>query len=234
MINNNEYYMGYVVNSNDPECRGRCQIRVYGVFDNVPDADLPFASPITSNIFSGKAKGSGAFSYPKTGSLVRVKFNNGNIYEPEYYAVEELNDAMVAELTSDYENSHVILYDEDEKVKIMYQKNKGITIFKDGSSIKIDKDNNIKLQHSDGCTSIHFGKNGDMSISGANCVYLESPHNQIGKSGSHPVMKGDLFSNFMTQLCAIIDTKMPAVPAATPLWQAMQGPIMSSQVFIGD
>jgi hypothetical protein len=227
-------YLGFIINSDDPEFRGRCKIRVFGVFEDIPDADLPFATPHSSLTFSSEAGGAGSFSYPKPGTLVRVRFINDDFYMPEYYIIHNLNENMKAELSADYVNAHVLLYDEDEKIKIFYQKNKGIVIFKDGSIINIDNKNDIHVQHTDGCSTIHMTANGNVTISGADNVFLETPHAQVGKTGSHPITKWDMLYKLLMQFATQLDTKIPVVPCNVAMLNAMAANIGSSQGYVGD
>lgn len=115
-------WLGVIVASDDNKnFDGRCKVRVFEKFDEIADEDLPWCFPVCSNIFSGgSGLGAGSFSYPRIGTLVRVKFNNGDIYHPEYSFIQNLNYQMIEELKQSYINSTVLLYDEDEDIKIMY------------------------------------------------------------------------------------------------------------------
>lgn len=227
-------YLGYIIDSNDPEFRGRCKVRIFGLFEDIPDADLPYATPHCSMMFSSEAGGAGSFSYPKPGTLVRIKFMNNDFYMPEYYVIHDLNENMKAELSSDYVNSHILLYDEDEKIKIFYQKSKGIVIFKDGSIINIDNKNDIHVQHTDGCSTIHMTSDGNVTISGADNVFLETPHAQVGKTGSHPITKWDELYKLLQIFAAQLDSKIPVVPTNVAILNTMAPNIGSSQGYVGD
>lgn len=77
----NSIHIGKVINNNDPKKLGRCQIRVYSIYENtIPDSDLPWAIPEFSFIGSDV----GSFIVPPNDSLVNVRFSMGNIYEPIY------------------------------------------------------------------------------------------------------------------------------------------------------
>jgi len=100
---------------------GRCKIRIFEKFDDITDEDLPWAFPKQSNIFGGGSGfGCGSFSYPKIGTIVRITFNNGDIYHPEYTFIQNLNNKMIDEIKQSFINCHVLLYDEDSNIKIMY------------------------------------------------------------------------------------------------------------------
>jgi len=73
-------YIGRVVDNNDPDKIGRCKIRVFGIFDEVSDEDLPWA--IGEQGFVGSVVGS--FIVPPVGCTVSVNFENGDLYFPKY------------------------------------------------------------------------------------------------------------------------------------------------------
>jgi len=115
-------WLGIIVKVDDTKnFDGRCKVRVFEKFDEIPDDDLPWCYPVINHVFAGgSGKGAGSFSYPKVGTLVRVRFNNGDIYHPEYSFIQNFNFKMIDEIKQSYVNSQVILYDEDSDVKIMY------------------------------------------------------------------------------------------------------------------
>jgi len=75
-----QYYIGKVISNKDPEKLGRCQILVYGMFDDIPVKDLPWAIPEFN--FVGSEVGS--FIVPPENAIVNIRFSNGNLYEPIY------------------------------------------------------------------------------------------------------------------------------------------------------
>ena len=71
-------YVGKVIYNQDPTHTGRCKVKVIGLFDNLPDENIPWFTPVNSNVFSGG--GSGSISVPKLNTYVRVKFSNDDLY----------------------------------------------------------------------------------------------------------------------------------------------------------
>jgi len=114
----NRIFYGEVVDANDPEYDGRCKIRVFGAFDKLKDEELPWAVPGNGNIFSGD--GGGDISIPKKGSIVRVRFPSGEIYSPEWVSMPYLNESLKSLIKNSYLGSQVLLYDEEEQLKIFY------------------------------------------------------------------------------------------------------------------
>lgn len=90
----NGIYRGVVEINADPDKRGRCKIRIYGLHtqvktvsatEGIPSANLPWAEPCLP-IFEGSISGFGMFSVPVPGAQVYVFFENGNINQPRYFA----------------------------------------------------------------------------------------------------------------------------------------------------
>src|SRR3989344_5806734 len=81
-------WLGVVVNALDPTFQYRCQVRIFGKFDELEDEDLPWCNPRNPSIFGTKGA-SGSGSYPKKGTIVQVRFNNGDKYAPEYESIQE-------------------------------------------------------------------------------------------------------------------------------------------------
>jgi hypothetical protein len=79
--NNIKWYIGRVENNNDPLKLGRCKIRVIGEFGNeINTESLPWSNP-DFNFIGGSL---GSFIVPPNDSLVRVYFENNDIYRPLY------------------------------------------------------------------------------------------------------------------------------------------------------
>lgn len=87
-----DFYRGLVEDNADPEKRGRCRVRVYGLHtelltkndegtEGIPTEELPWAEPILGT--SGSS-GAGAFTVPATGTYVLVFFEAGNPMAPRY------------------------------------------------------------------------------------------------------------------------------------------------------
>lgn len=259
----NKDWLGYVVDATDELNMGRCKIRIFEKFDELKDDELPWAFPAMSTVFAGgKSKGCGSFSYPKKDTLVRVRFQNGDLYSPEYYIVQNLNDKMKSEVATSYENCQVLLYDEDEDVKIIYTKAKGLVIWHKKSHMTIDAATHITVEHA-GSTSIMTYIDGDIKIksnttitseskdisekadsnikeeagtkiySKAPMVHIDSPMTQLGPSGHVPAVRCPELISLLMTLAAIIDSsKIVMSPAATSAVSSMSAALCSTTVFV--
>jgi hypothetical protein len=195
-------WLGVVVDNDDPEQLGRCRIKVYSLFDDLEDTQVPWAFPVTNNSFAGGGGGFGSISIPKIGAIVRVQFSEGNIYSPEYYGIQTINRAMQADIADSYLNSHVIAYDEDEQMKVYYTPGKGLTIFHKDSQIIINPDSSITIEHSGGDSiielvgsTINIVATNDVNITAAKAV-VDAKSIELGAGAFEAVIKGSSFRDF--------------------------------------
>jgi hypothetical protein len=140
------FYTGKIVNNKDPEKLGRCQIRVYGVFnDSIPDGDLPWAIPDFT--FTGSTMGS--FIVPEDGTIVNVYFDNDDLYLPKYTTKvlqKSSLSAMSAEYDTDYPNTMVFFETENgDYFKINRKTLEAEFRHASGIIVTMDKDGNINL-----------------------------------------------------------------------------------------
>jgi hypothetical protein len=186
-------FLGVVEDITDPRKEGRARIRITGVYDDIPTEDLPWAYPRQNSTVFGAAGKSGAISIPKKGSIVAIRFNNGNPYSPEYFAIHELADDVKSEIGQDgeYEGAHVIVFDGDKELKVWFSPTKGFTIQVKEASVNIGLDNLI-------------------TVKTTNKVVIDSPNIELGKDAVEAVIKGN---QFMT----LFNSHTHASAGATPL-----------------
>ena len=218
-------WIGVVTNNVDPLFSGRCQIRVFNLMDDVDSKDLPWATPINSTFFAGD--GAGSLSVPKIGQFVRVKFNNGDVYAPEYYTIQNIDTELIQSIKDDYDGTHVIAFDPDEELNIIYQRNLGIQIYYRESFIQIAPDSMITIQHANQDSLIqlegdkcNITTKNEVNIAAGARVELTADEvvaagNQTTKIDPgpyyHAVLAEVLFPLLQTMATAL-DAKMPATP----------------------
>lgn len=175
-------WIGIVEDNNDVLLEGRCRIRVFGKMDQrtdpsdfnsayiLPTEKLPWARPSVSSS-GGSNSGSGTFSIPKLGTILRVTFDNGNYYAPVYHESVYPSNEVKQEIQNSYQNSHILIYDtafaltqtdegeiqnnrEGESIKVYFTENKGMIIdyaTQNGSSIvNIKPNNSIEIKNPNG------------------------------------------------------------------------------------
>lgn len=212
-------YIGFVVNSNDPERLGRCKIRIIGVYDNIPDDQLPWAFYGGSPVFGGgESKGGGSISVPKPGTAVKVMFLNQDIHNPIWLSVIHLNDKLRRELSESYEGSHVLLYDEDNDLKVWFTPSNGMQIYYKDSSISINPDQSILIDHKESQSNIEL-KAGQVTVNARSKVEINSPDvhvnggkTDLGTSPQFSVLLGEVLLAALDTLAATVDLKWPPSP----------------------
>ena len=225
-------YLGIIEDINDPEKNGRARIRVYGVFDDIPTEDLPWADQTQKGTIFGQGGGSGSISVPKVGALVKVEFSEGDIMNPMYYEIQELEQSLKAELGKEpfednYKNFHALLFDGDVKLKVFYTKEKGLTLMLDSSRVNIASDNSITIEHKDTQSIIEL-QGGTIRITSdsqinltagsqikasSSQVWVDGQHTRIGHSPVNgPAVLGDKLFILLQIMASAIDAKMPSTP----------------------
>lgn len=138
-----DLHTGIVVNNNDPDKQGKCQIRVYGVFgEEVPDNDLPWALPDFG--FIGSTLGS--FVVPPNGALVKVYFDRGDIYLPHYTTKAVNINSQPTQKNVDYPDNMVMFETDEGDYFTINRKSKETTFHHNsGTQVLIKEDGSVEL-----------------------------------------------------------------------------------------
>lgn len=101
-------YRGKILDNNDPSQLGRCRIQIYPMFSEISvAADLPWATPAMS-LFEGAGTGIGSFCVPDIDTFVFCFFEEGDIYQPVYFAeAQTAGKGLPTERTTNYPNRKV-------------------------------------------------------------------------------------------------------------------------------
>lgn len=232
-------WVGEVVDNEDPETQFRCKIKVYGLFDELETESMPWAFPANHGVFAGGEGGFGSGSVPKIGSLMKVKFANGDIYSPEYYSIQNINSALQSEISGDYQGTHVLAYDEDADLKILYQPGTGVKIHLKGSHVTVNPDESITIEHSGSSSlieligsDVNIVTNRDVNVTAQNDVAVTASKNvtvdcvnvlvnhsstiELGKGAAEKLVLGN---SFMALFNAHTHTfiGIPTTPPVTPM-----------------
>lgn len=241
----NDTYVGIVMDVNDELKIGRCRVMIDMLFKDIKTEELPWAYPTYPTIF-GKSGQCGAISVPKVGSVVRVKFINGDLYQPVYECIHELADDVKSELNNEYEGTHVLLYDGDDGLKIYYTKNRGLTLELKDSSVNIGSDSAITINHKESRSTITLNgptvtiesqseiQNKASSLAKTTSETVWENGKTSTKLGPKPVysgVRGEPLMFVLQALAASIDAKMyetPGVNAA--LIEGFRNSVLSDNV----
>ena len=249
----NSSYLGKVEDVSDPLYEGRCRVRVFSLFDDIPVEDLPWAVPHGKPTFFGQDARAGSISIPKVGAVVRIQFNNGDIYSPEYSQIQEIGDDIKQELRKGgrkYEGAHFILFDGDEEIKFWFDRQIGLQMELKQSFIRIDNaTSNVLIEHKDNLSAISLEGNvirvvsdsevqvttGSQATITAPTVHIKGTNTLVGASPvqSSAVLGEPLFA-LLSTMAAAIDAKFPV--SAGVIMQAVEASkpmVLSRSVTIG-
>ena len=199
----NTSWLGEVVDIADPQKIGRIKVKVFGKFDELTNEDIPWAYP-GNNISAGSADGGSFFSVPKKGSIVSIKFDNGNIYYPEYFFNQHLSQDARKEIENSYENAHIIVYDTvtDGKLKIFFTQEKGLMLDYKESQINIKPDKSIVIK-------------------AENVIIDQAKTIELGKGAKEPVILGESFLGLFNRHTHIGNLGAPTSPPMEPMTPAL-------------
>lgn len=222
-------FLGEVLDGNDPDKEGRCKVKIFGMFSaqdpiindgkptgevvqtDLPIEDTPWASPANGKFFAGgDTLGFGDISIPKVGTIVKITFPTSDLYSPEWTMIQNLNIQAIEEIQDTYEGSHIMLYDNDETVKVFYTPGKGMNIFLKDSQIIINPDSSITIQHKDSKSiielvgdKINITTQNEVDITSENKVLVatkqcivDAQDIQLGDQAIEHLIKGDTFKMF--------------------------------------
>ena len=239
-----KYFLGKILDNDDPEREGRCKIMVYGLYESEeskvdakgtptgsiekkevnPEA-VPWAHPGGRKMFAGGADGGFAdISIPKIGTYVQVRFNEGSIYAPEYFSIQTINPDVQGEITDSYLNSHVLAYDVDEEMKIFYTPGKGLTLFHKDSQIIINPDSSITIEHK-GTESIieligsqiNIVSQKEVKVTSPTIVLDQTSTIELGEGAQERVILGDTFMTFFNTHTHLGNLGAPTTPPMAPM-----------------
>ena len=139
MVDMGEYYTAVVVDNADPEMLGRVKATVYGIFDSVTDINvLPWCIPTNESLMGDQ------YIIPELGQLIRVKFQDGDIYKPVYsskvktpmlFGGESPLSKCVDSISDDPTNT-VVLF-ENKFSSIQYNRKTSQLIYKNSSGMAV-------------------------------------------------------------------------------------------------
>lgn len=228
-MEHNKFYVGKVIYNEDPTFSGRCKVRVFGMFDGLDDKFIPWFAPANSGIYS--TKGGGSLSVPKLGDIVRVNFSNNDLYSGEYSSLQYLDPDLINEIKDDYLGTHVLLFDSEAELMVLYQEKTGFKIYHKGSRIIIDPDGMIQAKNANNNCVIEIkdsgitiataagGGNeptGTINISSANSVNITAPNVNVNANkvnlcngANQPAVKGKTLQGVLMEMAVAIDNKYP-------------------------
>jgi len=226
------HWLGEVVDVSDPNKDGRVKVKVFGKFDKLENKFIPWARAQNRST-GGSASGSGFHSTPKLGSVVGVKFDNGNVYEPEWYMIQHISDELKEEISSSYANAHSLIYDTITQggLKIFFTEEKGLVFDYKETQINIKPDNSILIQNpngdsveltNDGKCTVNVSDKIDVTcvnatINASSKVWINSPTIHLGEKAMESIIKGNIFQGLFNSHIHVGNMGIPTSPPVIPL-----------------
>ena len=243
-------FVGRVVYNEDPTYSGRCKVRVFGLFDDMPVDNIPWFVPASSNVFG--TEGGGSLSVPKINDIVRVRFSNSDYYSGEYTCLQCIDPNLVEEIKDDYLDSQVVLYDAGNDVTIIYQKMTGLKLYHAGASIIISPTGDIQIKHQNNANVIEVNNDninivaastdesasatGTINITSgstvnvtASNVNINGDQVNVGQAALEPAVLGNKLTRALSQIVAELNRKSPY---GTVLLANNFSDILSNSVYI--
>lgn len=195
------HWIGEVIDNVDPSNLGRCRVRVFGKFDQLPDEVIPWATPMNRDQV-------GAHSVPRIGDIVAIRFDNGNIYHPEYWFQVNQNTELKTEVldaSNAAQDVVSLVYDAERNVRIYWSPEDGLTMTTgtdkdDAPAIRFSNDGKIYLHSKDIFIASSNNDESEPAVKGQTLTeYLEKiverlqNHTHISGSGpTDPITKMDM------------------------------------------
>ena len=186
------HWIGEVVNNEDPSNLGRCQVKVFGKFDQLPTEVIPWATPMNRDHV-------GAQSVPRVGDIVAIRFDNGNIYHPEYWFQVNQNTDLKTEVldnSSAAQDVVSLVYDAERNVRIFWSPEDGLTM--------------TTGEGKDEAPAIRFSNSGEIFLHSDN-IYIASSNNDT----SEPATRGETLSKLISKMLGFIKNHIHTSSAGT-------------------
>ena len=184
------HWLGEVIDNVDPLKLGRCKVKVLGKFDNLPDESIPWATPMNRDAV-------GSHHVPRIGDIVSARFDNGNLYHPEYWFHIDQNLDLKEDIldgAGNAENVISLIYDAERNLRIYHSEEDGLVITrglgaKERPIIQIDEAGDIKIS------------TGDRIFLDAGNIFLSNT-GEPGEDTEQPAVRGLSLEDFLANFIA--------------------------------
>jgi len=202
------HWIGEVVDNADPKFLGRCRVKVFGKFDKLPNDAIPWATPMNCDFV-------GSHNPPNIGTVVAVRFDNGNIYHPEYWFQINQSKALITDVLKSSAAAHDVvslIYDEVRNIRIYHSPEDGLVITRGSGA----KERPI----------IQLDENGIIKISSDNKIFLDAGNIFLSNTGEgsedekEPAVRGKSLETFLESFKELYNTHIhptPAGPSGVPV-----------------
>lgn len=198
------HWLGEVMDNEDPLLQGRCKIKVFGKFDNISTINLPWATP--QNRMTP-----GAHAVPRVGDIVSIRFDNGDIYHPEYHFQVNQNEDLKSDILESSGEPHNVIslvYDAERNLRAYWSPENGLVITTG------DGDQESPLIQLDSADKIYLFTENEVEVK-APRVYVNSPKVELGEMAAQQLIKGNTFQALFNTHTHT--TTVPGLPTSPPI-----------------
>lgn len=182
LINDNirdTHWLGEVLDNQDPLMNGRCKVKVFGKFDTIPVEAIPWASPMNRMT-------PGHHVVPRIGDIVGIRFDNGDIYHPEYLFQVNQNEDLTEDVLKNSERPYDVIslvYDANpnRNVRIYWSPEDGLVMTTGESQTD--------------APMIRFSPDGEIFIN-SNKIYIATD----GTDTTEPAVKGKTLAELLDEI----------------------------------
>jgi len=208
------HWIGEVVDNIDPLSNGRCRVKVFGKFDKLPVEAIPWANPMNR-------VSPGYHVVPRVGDIVAIRFDNGDLYHPEYWFEVNQNTDLKEDVLNNTEEPYNVIslvYDAIRDVRIYYS-------VEDGLVMTIGESNESQPM-------IRFSPDGEIFIN-SDKIYIA----KTGSDTSEPAVKGQTLANLLSEIITQFNAHThptgvgpsgPPLPPQLPNMISLQSKIISN------
>lgn len=225
----NAQYIGEVIKNDDPDFLGRIKVKVFGLFTDLNEFEIPWCYPENISIPSSESGGS-SYSPPKIGSKVKVRFADDSPYSLFYSTHVRLSSEVQGFLQSvkDAHDVLILVYDVDKQLQIFYTPENGFFINLKDTSLNITNENEVIIRNSKDANVLRLNKDGSttlktnkLDIAASNEITLTTPtlnltgtEVNIGVAPAFSAVLAEPLWVFLKALSAAVDVKWPPTPGA--------------------
>jgi hypothetical protein len=171
------HWIGEVIDNADPLAKGRCRVKVFGKFDKLPNEAIPWASPMNR-------VAAGSHMVPRLGDIIAVRFDNGDLYHPEYWFQVDQNADLKADVLDNAEAPHNVIslvYDAQRNFRLYFSPEDGLVMTTGDSN--------------EAQPMIRFSPDGEIFINSDNIYIAADPEDT-----AEPAVKGKTLANLLSEI----------------------------------
>lgn len=195
-------HVGEIINIYNDDPDQKIKVMVYGIYDDIPENNIPWAFP---NIHDRGSR----YLPLSVGDLVYVSFNDNDFYHPIYEGYVKSDD-ILKDILSKHGMDGLNVLTSDGNYSIIRSDKHGFIIENDGCSVKLSRSGDIILSNK--------GDQSEMVMEAGNFVVtsllseIKSNNVKLGKTPTFSATRAEMLYPVLLSLATKIDILLPPVP----------------------